>query len=66
MHSLKVLVLEDNSFQLMALHQMLNANGVFNVLNAESVAAARQSLDSKGRWTSPSAICTWSRLTGWN
>ncbi|WP_162094473.1 EAL domain-containing protein [Pseudomonas chlororaphis] len=48
MHSLKVLVLEDNSFQLMALHQMLNANGVFNVLNAESVAAARQSLDSKG------------------
>ena len=30
MHSLKVLILEDNSFQLMALHQMLNANGVIN------------------------------------
>lgn len=48
MHSLKVLILEDNSFQLMALHQMLNANGVFNVLTAESVEAARRSLDSKG------------------
>ena len=45
MHSLKVLILEDNSFQLMALHQMLNANGVFNVLTAESVEAARRSLD---------------------
>ncbi|SED02660.1 EAL domain, c-di-GMP-specific phosphodiesterase class I (or its enzymatically inactive variant) [Pseudomonas saponiphila] len=48
MHTLNVLILEDNSFQLMALHQMLNANGVFNVLAAESVAAARRSLDSKG------------------
>lgn len=48
MHSLKVLILEDNSFQLMALHQMLNANGVFNVLTAESVEVARRSLDSKG------------------
>ncbi len=48
MRSLKVLILEDNPFQLMALHQMLNANGVFNVLTAESVEAARQSLASKG------------------
>jgi len=48
MRSLKVLILEDNPFQLMALHQMLNANGVFNVLTAESVDAARQSLASKG------------------
>lgn len=48
MRSLNVLILEDNPFQLMALHQMLNANGVFNVLTAESVEAARQSLESKG------------------
>ncbi|NVZ72560.1 EAL domain-containing response regulator [Pseudomonas costantinii] len=48
MRSLNVLLLEDNPFQLMALHQMLNANGVFNVLTAESVDAARQSLESKG------------------
>lgn len=48
MRSLKVLILEDNPFQLMALHQMLNANDVFNVLTAENVDAARQSLDSAG------------------
>ncbi|MCF4990773.1 EAL domain-containing protein, partial [Pseudomonas gessardii] len=48
MRSLKVLILEDHPFQLMALHQMLNANGVFNVLTAESVEVARQSLASKG------------------
>ncbi|MEB0187309.1 EAL domain-containing response regulator [Pseudomonas sp. Bout1] len=48
MRSLNVLILEDNAFQLMALHQMLNANGVFNVRTAESVDAARQSLESKG------------------
>lgn len=48
MCSLKVLILEDNSFQLMALHQMLNANGVFNVLTAESVESALQSLDKTG------------------
>lgn len=48
MHSLNVLILEDNSFQLMALHQMLNANGVFNVLAAESVQAALRSLENRG------------------
>ena len=48
MRSLNVLILEDNPFQLMALHQMLNANGVFNVRTAETVDAARQSLESKG------------------
>ena len=48
MRSLNVLILEDNPFQLMALHQMLNANGVFNVMTAETVEAARQSLASKG------------------
>eukprot|EP01030_Chromulinospumella_sphaerica_P019594 gene19594-19488_t len=48
MRSLKVLILEDHPFQLMALHQMLNANGVFNVLTADSVEVARQSLASKG------------------
>ncbi|WP_122282967.1 EAL domain-containing response regulator [Pseudomonas syringae group genomosp. 3] len=48
MHSLKVLILEDHPFQLMALHQMLNANQVFDVLAADSVKAARQSLHSRG------------------
>ncbi len=48
MHSLKVLILEDHPFQLMALHQMLNANGVFDVLAAESVPAAMQMLERRG------------------
>ncbi|MCV4341159.1 EAL domain-containing response regulator [Pseudomonas capsici] len=49
MRDLKVLILEDNPFQLMALHQMLNANQVFDVLTADSVEAARQSLLNRGR-----------------
>ncbi|WP_248794694.1 EAL domain-containing protein [Pseudomonas sp. MWU13-2105] len=49
MRALKVLILEDNSFQLMALHQMLNATGVFDVLTAENVENARQSLANRGR-----------------
>lgn len=48
MHSLKVLILEDHPFQLMALHQMLNAAGVFDVLAAESVNCARQMLERRG------------------
>ncbi|WP_017904974.1 EAL domain-containing response regulator [Pseudomonas asplenii] len=48
MRALRILVLEDNPFQLMALHQMLNANGVFDVLTAESVESARQSLTNRG------------------
>ncbi|WP_455922380.1 EAL domain-containing response regulator [Pseudomonas putida] len=48
MHTLKVLVLEDSPFQLMAVHQMLNASGVFDVLTAESVDAALQSLENRG------------------
>lgn len=48
MRSLKVLILEDNPFQLMALHQMLNANDVFDVLTAESVEAACLSLENRG------------------
>ncbi|MBX8496542.1 EAL domain-containing protein [Pseudomonas cichorii] len=48
MRALKVLILEDNPFQLMALHQMLNANQVFQVLAADSVEAARQSLLNRG------------------
>ncbi|MBI6707215.1 EAL domain-containing response regulator [Pseudomonas syringae] len=47
-HSLKVLILEDHPFQLMALHQMLNANQVFDVLAADSVEVARLSLQSRG------------------
>jgi EAL domain-containing protein (putative c-di-GMP-specific phosphodiesterase class I)/ActR/RegA family two-component response regulator len=46
--SLKVLILEDNPFQMMALHQMLNANQVFDVLTAESVEAAQRSLELRG------------------
>ncbi len=48
MRSLKVLVLEDSPFQLMAIHQMLNASGVFDVLTAESLEAAEASLASRG------------------
>ncbi|MFH7618112.1 hypothetical protein VSS93_33365, partial [Pseudomonas syringae pv. tagetis] len=48
LHSLKVLILEDQPFQLMALHQMHNANQVFDVLAADSVAVARLSLQSRG------------------
>lgn len=48
MRSLKVLILEDNPFQLMALHQMLNANQVFDVLTADSVDAAQRSLSNRG------------------
>ncbi|WP_122448814.1 response regulator, partial [Pseudomonas viridiflava] len=40
--------LEDHPFQLMALHQMLNANQIFDVRTAESVEAARESLNSRG------------------
>jgi EAL domain-containing protein (putative c-di-GMP-specific phosphodiesterase class I)/CheY-like chemotaxis protein len=47
-HSLKVLILEDNPFQLMALHQMLNANQVFDVLAADSVETALFSLEKRG------------------
>ncbi|SDS02987.1 EAL domain, c-di-GMP-specific phosphodiesterase class I (or its enzymatically inactive variant) [Pseudomonas asplenii] len=48
MRALRILILEDNPFQLMALHQMLNANGVFDVLTAENVESARQSLANRG------------------
>ncbi|RRV08219.1 EAL domain-containing protein [Pseudomonas sp. v388] len=48
MRSLKVLILEDNPFQLMALHQMLNANQVFDVLTADSVDAAKRALCNRG------------------
>lgn len=48
MHSLKILILEDHPFQLMALHQMLNASGVYDVLAAESVASAKEMLARHG------------------
>ena len=48
MRSLKVLILEHNPFQLMALHQMLNAIGIYNVLTAPSLAAALCSLGHRG------------------
>ena len=44
MRSLKVLILEPNPFQLMALHQMLNAIGIYDVLTASSLASALCSL----------------------
>ena len=48
MRPLKVLILEDNPFQLMVLHQMLNAFRIFDVLTAESVDCARNSLLKSG------------------
>ena len=48
MHALKVLILEDSPFQLMALHQMLNASGVFDVLTADTVEGALGSLERRG------------------
>ncbi|MBV4487476.1 response regulator [Pseudomonas sp. SWRI153] len=48
MRSLKVLILEPNPFQLMALHQMLNAVGIYDVLTAPSLAQALCSLGHRG------------------
>lgn len=48
MRSLKVLILEPNPFQLMALHQMLNAIGIYDVLTAPSLASALRSLEHRG------------------
>lgn len=48
MRSLKVLILEPDPFQMMALHQMLNAIGIYNVLTAPSLASALCSLDHRG------------------
>ena len=48
MQNLKVLILEDNPFQLMTLHQMLNACRIFDVLTASSLEAARHSLAVRG------------------
>ncbi|WP_285417496.1 DNA-binding protein [Pseudomonas sp. efr-133-TYG-5] len=48
MRSLKVLILEPNPFQLMALHQMLNAIGIYDVLTAPSLHAALASLARRG------------------
>ena len=49
MRSLKILILEPNPFQLMALHQMLNAIGIYDVLTAPSLASALSSLGRRGR-----------------
>jgi DNA-binding NarL/FixJ family response regulator len=48
MRSLKILILEHNPFRMMALHQMLNAIGVYDVLAASSMAQARCSLERRG------------------
>ena len=48
MRPLKVLILEDNPFQLMVLHKMLNAFRIFDVLTAETVESARYSLLKRG------------------
>jgi len=48
MRSLKILLLEPDPFQLMALHQMLNAIGIYDVLTAPSLGAAKRSLDHRG------------------
>ncbi|MEJ6816796.1 response regulator [Pseudomonas sp. LF-5] len=48
MRSLKILILEPNPFQLMALHQMLNVIGIYDVLTAPSLASALCSLGHRG------------------
>lgn len=48
MRSLKILLLEPDPFQLMALHQMLNAIGIYDVLTAPSLGAAKRSLGRRG------------------
>lgn len=48
MRSLKILLLEPNPFQLMALHQMLNAIGIYDVLTTPSLGAAKRSLERRG------------------
>ncbi|WP_025112196.1 response regulator [Pseudomonas sp. H1h] len=55
MRSLKVLILEPNPFQLMALHQMLNAIGIYDVLTAPTLSSALVSLGHRG--TVDIAIC---------
>lgn len=47
MHSLRVLVLEDIPYQLIAMHQVLNACGVFDVLTAQNFNAACLSLEKR-------------------
>ncbi|MFJ2283517.1 DNA-binding protein [Pseudomonas sp. NPDC087803] len=49
MRSLKVLILEPDPYQMMALHQMLNAVGIYDVLTSPSLAAARCSLERRAR-----------------
>ncbi|RON54839.1 response regulator [Pseudomonas frederiksbergensis] len=48
MRTLKTLILEPNPFQMIALHQMLNAIGVYDVLTAPSMSAALCSLGRRG------------------
>ncbi len=48
MRSLKILLLEPDPFQLMALHQMLNAIGIYDVLTAPTLSAAKRSLGRRG------------------
>ena len=52
MHSLKVLLIEPHPYRLMALHQMLNAYGVYDVRVAESDVQARGVLRAVGGWMS--------------
>ncbi|WP_339450023.1 response regulator [Pseudomonas sp. EA_5y_Pfl2_R50] len=44
MRLLKILILEPDPYQLMALHQMLNAVGIYDVLTASSLESAKRSL----------------------
>ncbi|WP_202369614.1 response regulator [Pseudomonas sp. MWU318] len=49
MRSLKVLILEPDPYQMMALHQMLNAVGIYDVLTAPSLASAKCSLERRSQ-----------------
>lgn len=65
MRLMKVLILEDNPFQLMVLHQMLNAFRIFDVLAAESIESARNSLANRGVSMLLFVICIWMVCPGW-
>lgn len=49
MRSLKVLILGPDPYRMMALHQMLNAVGIYDVLTAPSLASAKCSLERRTR-----------------
>ena len=48
MHALKILLLEHNPYQLLAMHQQLNACGIYQVMTAEDTAQAADLMARRG------------------